>query len=202
MGPIESLSSAISHHVQTIHRAATSCAAGGGPEWDGLLRHYGLVPLDGNERAFIVTHMRLSRGAVPAEVRSAFMGLQKWAHGEIDRLRNAGHATPPDLHQRISALVDHETSTYERSIGVAPPPPPAAAPAPPPAYAPPPGTPSLGSIFANAHSTAKEVPWANQKYSAVANLNCVHCGGPQEQPADFMCRYCRRPIAGAIKPTA
>lgn len=202
MGPLESLDAAITQHVQAIHRAATSCSAGGGPEWDGLLRHYGLAPLDANERSFIVTHMRLSRGAVPAEVRAAFAGLQKWAHGEMERLRNAGHPTPPHVHQRVSELVDRETSTYERSIGLAPAPP-AAPPAfaPPPAYAPPPGAPALASIFANAQSTSKEVPWANQKYSAVANLNCVHCGGPQEQPQDFMCKYCRRPIAGAIKPT-
>jgi hypothetical protein len=199
MGPIESLDAAITQHVQTIHRAASACPPGGGPEWDGLLRHYGLAPLDHGERTFIVTHMRLSRGAVPAEVRAAFAGLQKWAHGEMDRLKNAGQPAPPHLHQRISALVDYETSTYERSIGVAPPPPPAAVAAPPPAYAPPPGTPALASIFANAQSTSKEVPWANQKYNAVQTLNCVHCGGPQEQPQDFMCRYCRRPIAGERK---
>jgi hypothetical protein len=198
MGPIESLDAAITHHVQAIHRAAVACPPGGGPEWDGLLRHYGLAPLDPSERTFIVTHMRLSRGAVPAEVRSAFVGLQKWAHAEVDRLRNRGHATPPHLFQRLSELVDRETSTYERSIGLAPLPPPAAA-APPPAYAPPNGAPALASIFANAQSTSKEVPWANQKYSAVQTLNCIHCGGPQEQPLDFMCRYCRRPIAGERK---
>jgi hypothetical protein len=197
MGPLESLDAAITQHVQTIHRAASACAAGGGPEWYGLLRHYGLAPLDGSERGFIVTHMRLARGAVPAEVRAAFAGLQKWAHTEMERLRNAGQMAPPHLHQRVSELVDRETSTYERSIGVAPPAP--AAPAAPPAYAPPAGAPALASIFANAQSTSKEVPWANQKYSAVQTLNCVHCGGPQEQPQDFMCRYCRRPIAGERK---
>ena len=107
---------------------------------------------------------------------------------------------PPHLHQRVSELVDRETSTYERSIGGAPPPPPPpAAAAAPPAYAPPTGAPALASIFANAQSTSKEVPWANQKYNAVQTLNCVHCGGPQEQPQDFMCRYCRRPIAGERK---
>lgn len=200
MGPIESFDSAITQHVQTIHRAAVASPPGGGPEWDGLLRHYGLAPLEQGERTFIVTHMRLSRGAVPAEVRTAFAGLQRWAHGEMDRLRSAGHPSPPHLHQRISELVDRETSTYERSIGVAPPAPQAApGPAAPPAYAPPPGTPALASIFANAQSTSKEVPWANQKYNAVQTLNCVHCGGPQEQPQDFMCRYCRRPIAGERK---
>jgi hypothetical protein len=59
-----------------------------------------------------------------------------------------------------------------------------------------PAGPSLGSIFANAQKTSKEVPWAGQVYRSVMSLNCVHCGGPQEQPQDFMCKYCRRPIAG------
>jgi hypothetical protein len=60
----------------------------------------------------------------------------------------------------------------------------------------------LGSIFANAQQTSKEVPWAGQSYKTVGTLTCVHCGGPQQQPTDFMCRYCRRPIAGSIKPNA
>jgi hypothetical protein len=65
-----------------------------------------------------------------------------------------------------------------------------------------PAAPSLASIFANAQQTSKEVPWANVKHKNVATLTCVHCGGPQEQPADFMCKYCRRPIAGSLEPTA
>ena len=94
-------------------------------------------------------------------------------------------------------LVDQETAAYERAIGLPPPPP-----QPPPPAGGTPGAPSLASIFANAHQTAKEVPWAGQTFKTSTNLTCVHCGGPQEQPADFMCKYCRRPIAGAIKPTA
>lgn len=198
MSPVQSLEAAVTQHVAAIHRAACASPAGGGPEWDALLRHYGLAPLDPQERSFIVTQMRLPRGAVPAEVRAAFAGLARWAHGEMERLRSGGVLAPPSLHQRISELVDQETAAYERSLGLAPPPPPAFAAAPPP---PGPAAPSLASIFANAQQTSKEVPWANMKYNAVATLTCVHCGGPQEQPQDFMCKYCRRPIAGAIKPT-
>jgi hypothetical protein len=84
-------------------------------------------------------------------------------------------------------------------VGVAPAP--AAVPAAMPAPAPSPGAPALASIFANAQQTSKEVPWADMKFKQVGALTCVHCGGPQEQPADFMCKYCRRPIAGSIKPT-
>jgi hypothetical protein len=63
-----------------------------------------------------------------------------------------------------------------------------------------PAGPSIASIFQNAQQTSKEVPWAGMQYKQVATLTCVHCGGPQEQPSDFMCRYCRRPIAGSLKP--
>jgi hypothetical protein len=95
-------------------------------------------------------------------------------------------------------LVDAEVSAYERALGI-PPSVPMAAPV---VAAAAPAGPSLASIFANAQQTSKEVPWAGMKHKSVVNLDCVHCGGPQEQPQDFMCKYCRRPIAGSIKPTA
>ena len=153
----------------------------------------------------IVSCMRLSRGAVPAELRVVLIGLQSWAQRELDRLRAAGAANASPnvdaLQHRIAMLVDGEVSAYERALGIPPsvPAAPASAPAAAPAA---PAAPSLASIFANANQTAKEVPWAGKTYKSVVNLNCVHCGGPQEQPQDFMCKYCRRPIAGAIKPTA
>jgi hypothetical protein len=192
MSTVEALDAAVTQHVAAIHRAAGTSPPGGGPEWDALLRHYGLTPLAHSERSFIVTSMRLARGAVPAEVRLALVGLQKWAEGEMTRLRSFGQLAPPHVHQRIAELPDKETEAYERSIGVIKPIVQAVA-------APPPMGADLGSIFANAQRTSKEVPWANQKYNAVQNLTCVHCGGPQEQPLDFMCKYCRRPIAGEKK---
>ncbi len=202
MGPVEALEAALMQHLSTIQRTAFSSAAGGGGEWDTLLRHYGHAPFDPQERAMTVANMRLSRGAVPAELRVVLLGLQAWAQGELGRLRASGaaHASAalPHLEHRIKALVDHEVAAYERALGI----PPSAPMAPPPVVAAAaPAGPSLASIFANAHQTSKEVPWAGMKYKSVVNLNCVHCGGPQEQPQDFMCKYCRRPIAGSIKPT-
>ena len=147
----------------------------------------------------IVSFMHMSRGAVPAELRMVMVGLQGWAQGQLAHLRAVGalgaHGAPvTQLEQRVASLVEAEVSAYERALGIVP------APAPPPP--PPIAGPSLGSIFANAQQTSKEVPWAGIKYKSVGNLSCVHCGGPQEQPQDFMCKYCRRPIAGSIKPTA
>lgn len=151
----------------------------------------------------IVSCMHLTRGAVPAELRIVLIGLQGWAQRELDRLRATGVANgSPNvdgLQHRIAMLVAAEVSAYERALGI---PPSAPMAAPPLVAAAAPAGPSLGSIFANAQRTSKEVPWAGQTYKSVVNLDCVHCGGPQEQPQDFMCKYCRRPIAGSIKPTA
>jgi hypothetical protein len=203
MGPVEALDAALMQHLSTIQRTAFSSPPGGGGEWDTLLRHYGHTPFDPQERAMSVSCMKLSRGAVPAELRVVLLGLQAWAQGELGRLRASGAAngspTFAGLEQRIAGLVDHEIGAYERALGV-PPSAPMVQQAPPPPAAP--AGPSLASIFANAQQTSKEVPWAGMTYKSVVNLNCVHCGGPQEQPQDFMCKYCRRPIAGSIKPTA
>ena len=128
----------------------------------------------------------------------ALSSLVGWGRSEAGRLgQSPGLASElPGLHAWLDGLVDRETREYEAAIGV-PPPAPVASPS---RQAP--AAPSLASIFANAQETSKEVPWANMKYEQVATLTCVHCGGPQEKPSDFMCKYCRRPIAGAITPTA
>jgi len=182
------LEGAVQQHLQYIVRTAQTSPAGGGPAWDALLQHYGVRPFDASERAMSVKYMNLARGALPGEVRVVLEGLRDWALAQpgADAMRG-----------EIDALVDRETARYEQSIGIVAPPEPAA-----PAG---PAAPSLGSIFANAEQTSKEVPWANMKYKQVATLTCVHCGGPQEQPRDshglsFFCKFCRRPIAGSIEP--
>lgn len=202
MGPVEALEAALAQHLSAVQSTAFNSPPGGGAEWDGVLRHYGHAALDGQERSMIVSCMRLSRGAVPAEFRMVLAGLQAWAQGQVDQLRaNGAHGSPSfgRLEQRVHGLVDDEIPAYERALGIAPSAPMEQQPSAPP---PQPAAPSLASIFANAQSTSKEVPWAGMKYKSVLNLNCVHCGGPQEQPQDFMCKYCRRPVAGNIKPTA
>ncbi len=195
---VDALSAALRQHVDHVLNTAASSPPGGGPAWDELLRFYRITAHDGQERAMIVQYMRLQRGATPAEVRAVLEGLRTWAFGEIDRMRlDPSIGDSPalgQLHGAAQTLVDRETANYERSIGIQPAP---VAPAPPKK----PAGPSVGSIFANAQQTSKEVPWANMEYKQVATLTCVHCGGPQETPLDFMCKFCRRPIAGTVKPT-
>ncbi len=205
MHPVESLAASLESHVQYVLQTAASSPPGGGPAWDGVLAHYRVAAFGHDERGASVRNLRMARGALPGEVRAVLEGLCAWAGGELARMRQDASVEQPmpswPLEQRLTALVAVETPRYELAIGLAPLPaaPVATAglgPAPPVAAGP-----SLGSIFANAQQTSKEVPWANQSYKQVASLTCVHCGGPQEQPLDFMCKYCRRPIAGALKPT-
>jgi hypothetical protein len=182
---VEALAASVEQHARWIVETAMGSPPGGGPAWDGLLRHYGIVPFPPEERQASVQNLRMSRGAIPGEVRAALDGLKNWALGQLPH----APGDPGPLHARLQGLVDFETQRYEDAIGIARP------------VLQAPVGPSLASIFANAESTSKEVPWANMKYKQSFALTCVYCGGPQEQPLDFMCKYCRRPIAGLTKPT-
>jgi len=64
---------------------AGDCALKSGPFFSEERRglRLALVPLDPAERAMILQAMRLSRGAAPAEVRIAFVGLRAWAQREL-----------------------------------------------------------------------------------------------------------------------
>jgi hypothetical protein len=190
---VEGFESAIAQHLRAIHETAASSPPGGGPAWDQLLAHYGVASVGQEERAAVAHAMGLTRGATPGEVRLLLDGLARWADAELARLAsNPALANDPRLawwKNNLSTLAQTESEKYERAIGYVPPP--ALAPAPP--------APALASIFANAQATAKQVPWAGMKVEQAAVLTCVHCGGPQERPQDFMCRYCRRPIAGKIE---
>jgi len=146
----------------------------------------------------VVQYLHLTRGAAPGELRMVMEAAVQWARREVERLVQGA---PPSLEVArfvayLDGLVDAESAQYEQFLGLTPPPPLSPHPAPPPM----PAGPSIASIFQNAQQTSKEVPWAGMQYKQVATLTCVHCGGPQEQPSDFMCRYCRRPIAGSLKP--
>jgi hypothetical protein len=195
--PVASLAAALAGHVSAIRQAAAASPAGGGTAWDELLRHYGIVATDPAERALAVRQLGLVRGATPGEVRMAMLGASRWARAELDRLaRDPSIAADPELPrlaEHITGLADAETRAYDAWLGIPPP----RRPAPPPEA---PAGPSVASIFKNAQDTSKEVPWAGMQYKSVTTLTCVHCGGPQEEPSDFMCRYCRRPIAGTINP--
>jgi hypothetical protein len=191
---LEGFEAAMAQHLRAIHETAAASPPGGGPAWDQLLAYYGVQGVGAEERGAVAQAMGLGRGATPGEVRIVLDGLVRWAEGELARMtQDSDLANHPRLawwKSSLPTLAQAESERYEHAIGYVA----RAAPAPPPA-------PALASIFANAQKTSKEVPWAGMKYEQAAVLTCVHCGGPQERPQDFMCRYCRRPIAGKIEKT-
>ena len=152
MGSPEALSASLQQHLRYILDTASSSPAGGGPAWSALLAHYGIRAFDANERAMSVKYMNLARGALPSEVRVVLEGLRDWATRELQ----ASSAPNAALQNEIASLVYREIARYELSIGLVP----QIASAPVVAST----GPSLGSIFANAQETSKEVPWANMKY--------------------------------------
>lgn len=198
MGAVEDLEAQIATHVRAICGTAASVPAGGGPAWDQMLAYYRLRAFSPDERVSVARALGMTRGATPGEVHVVLEALARWAHAEASRLAQdpglAGHPRLRTLAQDLAAMPARETEVYERSVGLvrAPMPPPAAPAGPAP-------MPALGNIFANAQATSKEVPWANMQYKQTAVLTCVHCGGPQEVAQDFLCRFCRRPIAGHLE---
>ncbi len=199
MGPLETFEALLGQHLRAVYETAAASPPGGGPAWDALLAHYGVHGVGPQERAMVVQAMGLVRGPTPGEVRIVFDAVGRWAQAELGRLAAdpAVSAQPRAawLAQQLTTLAQVQTEQYERSV----------VPRAPPIAAPPvvaPAAPALASIFANAQQTSKQVPWANATYDQVATLTCMHCGGPQEKPQDFMCRYCRRPIAGKLEPTS
>ena len=181
MAALESLDAAITQRVASVLSGARACPVGGGPSWDALLASWAVTPLDAGERATIASCMRLQRGAVPAGVRSVLQSVARWARSELERLRAdaafVDAAAADRLERRLDELADHETAVYERALG-------------------PVAAPTLASIFANAQRTSKDGPHARHP-ARVVTLTCVRCGAPQQEPLDFLCKYCRRPIAGA-----
>lgn len=197
MGAVEDLEAQVATHVRAICATAASVPAGGGAAWDQMLGHYRLQGFGPDERASVACALGMTRGATPGEVHVVLDALGRWAQCEAGRLSQdpalVGHPRLRTLTQDLAGMPARETELYERSVGLVKPMPPPAAPV---GVAP---MPALGNIFANAQTTSKEVPWANMKYKQTAVLTCVHCGGPQEVAQDFLCRFCRRPIAGRLE---
>jgi hypothetical protein len=128
-----------------------------------------------------VSAQALAARASPEQLGQALEPLVAWARAQLPAL--AGHPEMNMLRYHVDHLIEEEMARYRAAL------------APPPAPAPAPAAAGLGSIFANAEQTSKEVPWAGRKYAESAVLTCPHCGGPQEAALDFICRYCKKPMS-------
>ncbi len=171
----------LNRHLGAVLGAAYGCPPGGGRAWDQALAWYGVQPLPANERVGEAMGRNMSRGAVPREVTRVLDAIAAWALRELDAIAPYLGADPrfAPLRHRVCTLSAFETGRYEAAVM-----PPAAS------------SPSVGSIFANASATAGKAPWAMVKVEPNSVLVCMHCGAPQQRPLDFVCKYCRKSLAG------
>lgn len=177
--PIAALDGAVAQHLRAILDAAWACPPGGDRRWDALLAYYGVAPDAPVDRVNTSRELGMERGALPSELGRVLHGLGRWAHGQLVAIASApGVAADPrlaGLGARIVGLAAQELARYEGAVVRR-------------------RAPSVGSIFANASSTAAETPWANVKVEPANVLVCAGCGAPQERLMTFRCRYCQAPF--------
>jgi hypothetical protein len=196
MGPPELLESleafelTLEQHVRWILECAAAAPPGGGHAWDRVLGQYGSTPDSPLARVEAIASTGQTRGAIPAEVRRAAEAMALQATAELDRiaprraLGSGPESVTDSLASRLRATLGHLPDDLSARHVAAVCPPRAAVAA------------SVGSIFANAQSTAKLAPWFGMKVDPSRILVCNNCGAPQQVELDFTCRYCAEPMAG------
>lgn len=173
----------LSRHISAVTNAAWNCPPGGNRAWDQTMAWYGVQPLPANERVGEAMGRNMVRGAVPREVTRVLEAVAAWISRELDAIAPHAGNDPRlfSLRHRASSFVASESARYEAAVMPS---------------APAPTGPSVGSIFANASSTAAMAPWAMVRIEPNAVLVCLNCGAPQQRPLNFTCKYCLQPIAG------
>lgn len=192
---LHALETHLEGHVRYVLGEAQRCPFGGNHAWDEVLTQYGQEHDPPLKRLEDAQRAGQSKGASMNEVRRAAEGLTKQASAELDRIlaplpigaagmigTEVGQLGPriSHLRARLSRVVDDVCTAH--ASNVCPPQNAVAA--------------SVGSVFANATSTAKLTPWANVKFDATRVYECRACGAPQQAELDFLCRYCRSPMNG------
>lgn len=190
-------------HVRSIVGVAMSAPPGGNHEWDRVLAYYGQSGDPALKRLEDAQAAGQAKGATASEVKRTLAAMVAQARAELDRIVppvpiGGGHFVVAvgagtgdvDFEGRIASvrahldrLPDLESERY--AAAVCPPKQAVAA--------------SVGSVFANAQSTAKLTPWANVKFDPTRILTCAQCGAPQQVELDFTCRYCRAPMGKLAK---
>lgn len=177
-------------HAQQVIRAAQQAAPAGDPSWGEVRERYRVAADPLLARWVASLNPARPRGASPEELRQVLEGLAAWGKRELMSFERqapaaAGHPVFVRLQGRLQRLALDEVVRYREGLvaQMTGQPAPSAAP-------------SVGGIFANAAKTAAETPWAAayQQGAQTNTLLCPHCGGAQERPLDFMCRYCKKPL--------
>ncbi len=193
---LDAIEGNLAAHERYVLDAARAAPFGGNHAWDAVLRHYGLAPDPALARLEAAQRAGQREGASIDEVLRAAAAVVKQASAELDRalasieLGPAG--TVKTLEARplepLIAALQVRLRQFEEQVRTR--------------YAalvcPGAGTvaSSVGSVFANAASTAKLTPWANVRFEPTRVLSCEVCGAPQQLELDFRCLYCRNPMRG------
>jgi len=176
LGRLAWLESEIARHSATLLACASQCPPGGNRTWDQLLGYYRVQPLSPADRVSEVVGRRMTRGAVPTELRLALESLARWVQGELASLgpQLASDQRFGFVQQQVTHLAV-QADQYESSVS-------------------PDLLPSVGSIFANAAATAGKAPWSAVKVPASSVFVCGTCGAPQQTQLQFTCKYCAHPM--------
>ena len=160
-------------HVRWIVDAARACPPGGNFKWDEMMAHYGAPARSPEERMVEAVEKQLPKGAVPSEVEATVRAMAQQAAAELDRIESRSGKSPDGNIVRawLNGLADLTAMQYLQGLTQKS---------------------AVGAIFANARAHAGDRWWEKlgATYKTAKVLVCRHCGAPQMEAADFICKFC------------
>jgi ribosomal protein L37AE/L43A len=185
---LDQFEATLKNQVAQLQAAAKSAAPGGVGDWEGVVAHFGLPPIDRAQRVQQAGQRRHTRGAFPEEFEAVVARLGQQAAQMLAQMQHwhaAALAADPSAAQRVQGLAQtvaelaaEQRRAYEDGLK------------------PKTGVGGLAGIFANASATAKLTPWADLEYDTHLTLSCPSCGSPQRTRLVFCCEYCGSSLFG------
>jgi hypothetical protein len=176
LGHLQGLASWVDQQAARVLEVGSTCALGGDPTWDALLRELGREPLPQDERQkHIAEGPKRVRGALPIEVRWAITSVDERARAAL-RPMDMKAETPEEnalvrkIEQRLYALTDEVTRAHLARVT--------------------PAAPTTSSIFANARATTPN--YGGGVKAGLNQMKCTACGAPRktEDPSVGPCVFC------------
>jgi hypothetical protein len=173
---LRGLSSWVDDQAERVLVVGSTCALGGDPTWDAVLRDHGVQPLPPEERQKHITEgPKRTRGALPIEVRLCITSIYDRARDAV-RAMDMKSETPEEndlvraIEQRLVVVVDFVTSAHLHRVT--------------------PVAPTTSSIFANARATTPS--YGGGVKAGMNQMKCTACGAPRktEDPSVGPCVFC------------
>ena len=185
---LDQFEATLKNQLAQLQEAAKSAAPGGVGDWEGVVAHFGLPPIERARRVQQAGQRGHTRGAFPEEFEAVVDQLAQQAQQLLTQLHGwhaAALAADPaaagrleQLTQTVASLAAEQRRAYEDGLK------------------PTTGVGGLAGIFANASATAKLSPWAELEYDTHLTLSCPGCGSPQRTRLVFDCEYCGSSLFG------